>query len=396
MDSQLTAQIEKSYVHKSYTENVFIGNLRHELPNFIDRELRLALEREDRERGTDLTAKYSPPDSDVRGCPLRSLPLSLSNEEMASLERGFDPARLNALPLARAGDEYVLTGDIREEDERAINALLGRRDRYLHDADRALLSAALERLGAIKHGRVFYANVLVPVSHPFFFEHATDHLPGLMLIEAFRQMVVAVSHRFGKVPQNETQMILDLLETRFISYAELSLPIVMKAMVDEAKVNRQGWWSTLDIRLEAYQNHELVATNRIHGAAVAAHLYGRMRERRLQALQSDYRFIPLHEGDRRISLRSEADGAVTNCRIDNLSPHGFAVSVEDASPPDRCGFFHYVNYGAVIYGRAERRWFDEPSQRAGYQIIELVPEAAAGLRDFIARGTRVQSGRYCL
>ena len=46
----------------------------------------------------------------------------------------------------------------------------------------------------------FRGVVYIQRDHQFFFEHHRDHVPGLYLIEAGRQMSVAVAHRFYGVP----------------------------------------------------------------------------------------------------------------------------------------------------------------------------------------------------
>jgi hypothetical protein len=68
------------------------------------------------------------------------------------------------------------------------------------------------------------AQVLVDPEHPYFFEHPVDHVPGLLLIEAARQLCIAAAHRFLEVPLHAA-MIVDEVHVRFERYAELDPPL---------------------------------------------------------------------------------------------------------------------------------------------------------------------------
>jgi hypothetical protein len=74
--------------------------------------------------------------------------------------------------------------------------------------------------------------------HPFFFEHALDHIPGLMLIEAARQFGTALAHLHYSVDSDHC-FILDDIVVRFERFAELKLPVFAVCMVNDKVLRRQ-------------------------------------------------------------------------------------------------------------------------------------------------------------
>lgn len=65
---------------------------------------------------------------------------------------------------------------------------------------------------------------LVPdTSHPVLFDHWVDHVPGMLELEAFRQMAIAAAAAAGALPAPTAQPVA--LHARFRSFAELDLPV---------------------------------------------------------------------------------------------------------------------------------------------------------------------------
>lgn len=71
----------------------------------------------------------------------------------------------------------------------------------------------------------FRGTLYVQQAHRFFFEHARDHVPGLYLIEAGRQMSVAVAHMFYGVPFG-TEFIMTELNVDFRNMANIRDPLI--------------------------------------------------------------------------------------------------------------------------------------------------------------------------
>ncbi len=76
----------------------------------------------------------------------------------------------------------------------------------------------------------FISQVAVDRKHPFFFEHAYDHIPGLLMVEAGRQIGTAIAHLFYDV-SFDTVFILNEMNIRFFRYVELAKPLFVKSMV---------------------------------------------------------------------------------------------------------------------------------------------------------------------
>lgn len=87
----------------------------------------------------------------------------------------------------------------------------------------------LSRLLQLDKGdeKLFMGQVALDRSHPFFFEHEYDHVPGLLIMEAARQFAVAVAHLFFKVPYG-SNFILNKMESEFFQYASLDKPLFIK------------------------------------------------------------------------------------------------------------------------------------------------------------------------
>lgn len=99
-----------------------------------------------------------------------------------------------------------------------------------------VLLARVERLDP-QDGNTHLARMLVDANHAFFFEHAIDHIPGLMFVEAARQLAVAVAHLDFHVPFG-SPFVLNDLSARFVSFAELDSPTFILSTVADVKLKR--------------------------------------------------------------------------------------------------------------------------------------------------------------
>lgn len=83
-------------------------------------------------------------------------------------------------------------------------------------------------MAAIDDTGWYAAELFHDADHPFFYEHAQDHIPGLYLIEAARQFGIACTHVFQGVPR-EFPFVLDDMRIRFDSFAEHDAPVYLLA-----------------------------------------------------------------------------------------------------------------------------------------------------------------------
>lgn len=83
----------------------------------------------------------------------------------------------------------------------------------------------------------FVGQLALSDDHPFFFEHPVDHYPGLMMVEAGRQLGTAVAHIFYGVPR-ECVFVLNGMTVDFTTFAELGTPVYVNSTVSEKKYKR--------------------------------------------------------------------------------------------------------------------------------------------------------------
>lgn len=103
----------------------------------------------------------------------------------------------------------------------------------------------------------FLSQILIDDKHPYFFEHEYDHVPGMMIIEAGRQIGVAIAHLYYDVPHDKA-FILNELNIRFSKYVEKDIPFFVFSRVSDIKI-RKG--ELLKMMHEGYfiQDNEVVA-----------------------------------------------------------------------------------------------------------------------------------------
>lgn len=74
------------------------------------------------------------------------------------------------------------------------------------------------------------AEMVHDIDHPFFFEHPLDHIPAMMLVEAGRQLGIAISHLFLGIPFG-TMFATRSFDIRFTDFAETRSPVNISAEV---------------------------------------------------------------------------------------------------------------------------------------------------------------------
>lgn len=87
------------------------------------------------------------------------------------------------------------------------------------------------------HPDEFIGQLALGESHPFFFEHPLDHYPGLMMVEAGRQLGTAVAHLFYGVPR-DCVFVLNEMTVDFSTFAELGQPVFVNSTVTDKKYKR--------------------------------------------------------------------------------------------------------------------------------------------------------------
>lgn len=83
----------------------------------------------------------------------------------------------------------------------------------------------------------YIAQVAVDIHNPFFFDHPYDHIPGMLFIEAGRQIGTAVCHLFYDVPYDVVFILTDV-NFGFRSYAELDAPLFASAAISNKEYKK--------------------------------------------------------------------------------------------------------------------------------------------------------------
>ncbi|MFI0907708.1 ScbA/BarX family gamma-butyrolactone biosynthesis protein [Streptomyces sioyaensis] len=72
------------------------------------------------------------------------------------------------------------------------------------------------------------ARLVVDTGHPVLFDHPLDHVPGMLTLEAFRQLSIATAVDTGMLPS--ASAVLTGLSARFTGFGELDLPIICESV----------------------------------------------------------------------------------------------------------------------------------------------------------------------
>jgi 2-oxo-3-(phosphooxy)propyl 3-oxoalkanoate synthase len=125
---------------------------------------------------------------------------------------------------------------------------LQRIDRCLvHKAhERNVLLSRVERRPGPEE--IYEAEMAPDLEHPFFFEHSLDHIPAMMLVEAGRQMGIAISHLFLGVPFG-TMFATQAFDIRFTEFAELDEVILIVTAVSDKRYRRD---ELVGLRLDGF------------------------------------------------------------------------------------------------------------------------------------------------
>jgi len=117
--------------------------------------------------------------------------------------------------------------------------------KYVHKRDprNVLIAWVRQRPG---ESDCFEAEMVHDMEHPFFFEHPLDHIPAMMLVEAGRQLGIAISHLFLGVPMNR-MFATRAFDIRFNDFAELHAPVTIVGRVTDRRYHRD---ELLHLRLD--------------------------------------------------------------------------------------------------------------------------------------------------
>jgi 3-hydroxymyristoyl/3-hydroxydecanoyl-(acyl carrier protein) dehydratase len=343
--------VAKHLVHKSEEGNVLLSNLRRMLPRTIGvYEMESAWDNLDADGVSVLKSAYHLLESDsiLGGGPryiqrellgvmklsdeqFARVRLSLSDEDAAALERYYSPAEDQGSPRFLReipGDEWL----------NRIIKTADKREYYLDNALQSKASALIEKFDLGGRDDLYLANMIIDTDHPFFFEHPNEHVPGIMVLEACRQMIIACGHQYGNVPIRDQHMILDVLEARFSGFLELYAPIVLRAELTRKREHR-GVWSSVSLEISIHQNGSRSGVVLCTGSNVGSGLFRRIRGMK----RGELRTLPFVPGDHEgytFIIRREGRSHWTEHRLEhvNLSGAELSLSGGEAVTPGPCEF----------------------------------------------------------
>ncbi|EAA7395818.1 hypothetical protein FCJ30_01675 [Salmonella enterica] len=98
--------------------------------------------------------------------------------------------------------------------------------------------------------------VIVDQDHPSIFDHPLDHVPGMLLIEAYRQSaLLAINHRLN-IPS--TELVINRYKVSFKRFCEFHLPVYCHVWLD--RIHFTGNKNNTVIPMTIFQNEEVVST----------------------------------------------------------------------------------------------------------------------------------------
>ncbi|MCF8382753.1 MAG: hypothetical protein K9G39_04040 [Chlorobium sp.] len=105
-------------------------------------------------------------------------------------------------------------------------------------------------------GRFLYFNMFEGIDE-FRFDHESDHVQGMLILEAMRQAAIATTHIAGKLPLDGGMTLLSY-DTRFYNYIESTSPVILRAYSDFAWTGQSDEQSSYAI-CQIYQWGKLCA-----------------------------------------------------------------------------------------------------------------------------------------
>jgi hypothetical protein len=370
--------IDRKYVHKFNSDNVFLCNLRRTLPQSIEKDLfeKTIKNSVSTEEYNLLTKFYelntlvdraqgkNKPSDEYILCfvpAIQTLPEEIYNILLTEKKYSWEKELLEKLytrDMTGSNIRYCLKEDISEPYDNFIITSFNAWDLFITTEDRTIISALLEKIPEVPRREIYYANMFVNTEHPFFFEHPNEHVPGIMLIETIRQFIVACGHVYGKIPMDGTQLILNSLECQFMSYVNINYPILLRGTAYDYKFNRDGYWHHVTLRTEVMQNGRCMALFDLKGTCLSSGIFERIRRNQLAEMKRS-RFIPCFNGQYILELSPE--NVKTRLRADlvNLSLEGMSVKMDyDKFSPncDSYDIYLSVNNGKEIKGKYKKIW----------------------------------------
>lgn len=299
---------------------------------------------------------------------------------------------------------YALTGYMTEADEIRVLKLFNMKSLHISNVEKATVSQILSQVAEVPRKDIFFANMHVPRNHKFFSPPNLKHISGMQITEAARQFAIACHHIYGGVPLTDVTFLLESLASEFYQYAKVNLPVKMRAILKEVKLDKQNAWRNTEFEITAYQQNMEISKVITRATILPLKIYRKLKSGQEEVYEIDPRFHPNDRVRISISIRY-TDGDEPrkwDCRIVNFSKGGFQTRSDGKEPPllllqnPRLEFFMHFDQAGFVYGRCKNVWtrMDEDDVCwAGFAITEMSGIDRETLSDAIVRFGRLVEGR---
>ncbi len=290
MEIRVPEMIDRHLVHKRNQENVLLADLRLAVPSWLEARVFGEVERRDAAAAEALRAHYVA--GGRAGPDGGELHVLAGLRPIVQLRSSALDGRLSVLPPERAaellglyerrGEELLLRPDVNEREYERLLIALGMHGSVLSTSAKLRISRALEQVE--DPPRAYCATLVVDTAHQFFFEHMVEHVPGLLIIEAARQMVVATELKYRGVAA-DVQFILQAFSAEFQGYLDNCVPVDLYCRETSRAEPRSGRPSC-DVHLEVVvgQMHREAARFKLVGETITTSLFERLRRNRAATL----------------------------------------------------------------------------------------------------------------
>ncbi len=380
--SILTNHIDKKLVHKKNDANVLISNLRRSLPEMIN--------------CSTIPLLLNDPYFKKLYCRDRNKPgkkIFLYRLQQTELHRNLASSsvfkELRPFLQSTANDPEYLCFKENIDMKTRIQAMeaLDKLGMYPDESSRVKLSEYFEEQLGIARKEQFYAHLKVNPKHAFFFEHGNDHIPGMMLIEAIRQMGTACWHLYGKVPLKGSHFILSGIQVSFFNYINIHHPIRLCGVFNDIVYSKEGVWLSYNFACAVYQNGELCATSQMPGKMIHSRLYSRIRNKSLSP-SSTQRFHPVISGHIHLSLKAPGSEDFISVELKDLSYQGFRADLGIQEPnhtESNWEFCITTDEQWEVRGLCNHLWKQKEGPGTGFRIISMDPGSEEALLNIIMR-----------
>lgn len=410
MQAQTDTLIDSCLVHKKHTKNVFLFNLRRKFPNFFQKPFfDHILSTLDTQKKELLLTYYTPLSgkqlsfightgnvhygiySIVPVLDKSTVGFVKSNKSKEEYDR-----LLSIYKYDKQLQHYSLTRDITEEEETDVLDIIEHKELFIPDSVKKTIADIFEKIDDMPKSTIVYANMHVDVTHDFFFEHPNEHVPGVMILETFRQFCVAVIHVFGKAPLEDTRMILKSLHSDFFKYTELSFPIKLKGTIRNSKTCSRGYWSIIDFESDVFQNNTVVAHFELIGRIIDKNIYNRLRKNDIEKIVEEHRYIPCTDSDGHFAIKHIKEKKYIPAVVKNISPGGFMLesqSLNKLSTNNLYDFYLYFHDIGYVHGQCKIRWQNTDDNKSGFQIVDIAAEDRENLKEAVIRKCYIDEKR---